>query len=119
MESGQTMEVSPIYMSSKYRERIDAHVDALHKSAMRAGADHRLVNITEPLTASFVLTFCFAKGVAKRMQALSVAAMHREPLARHAGSASLRLVCAHPCAHTVSRGALCTLLLAGRRGASA
>ncbi len=43
------MEVSPIYMSSKYRERIDAHVEALHKSAMRAGADHRLVNITEPL----------------------------------------------------------------------
>ena len=43
MESGQTMEVSPIYMSSKYRERIDAHVEALHKSALRAGADHRLV----------------------------------------------------------------------------
>ena len=49
MESGQAMEVSPIYMSSKYRERIGAHVDALHKSALRAGADHRLVNITEPL----------------------------------------------------------------------
>ena len=49
MESGQTMEVSPIYMSSLYRERIDAHVEALHKSALRAGADHRLVNITEPL----------------------------------------------------------------------
>jgi hypothetical protein len=43
------MEVSPIYMSSRYRERIDAHVEALHKSALRAGADHRLVNITEPL----------------------------------------------------------------------
>jgi len=49
MESGQAMEVSPIYMSSKYRERIGAHVDALHKSALRAGADHRLVDITEPL----------------------------------------------------------------------
>ena len=49
MESGQTMEVSPIYMSSRYRERISEHIDALHKSAMRAGADHRLVNITEPL----------------------------------------------------------------------
>jgi uncharacterized protein (DUF58 family) len=49
MESGQSMEVSPIYMSSRYRERIDAHVDALHKSARRAGADHRLVDITEPL----------------------------------------------------------------------
>ena len=43
MESGQSMEVSPIYMSQLYRERIGAHVDALHKSALRAGADHRLV----------------------------------------------------------------------------
>jgi uncharacterized protein (DUF58 family) len=49
MESDQSMEVSPIYMSSLYRERIDAHVNALSKAAMRAGADHRLVNITEPL----------------------------------------------------------------------
>ena len=29
--------------------RIGAHVDSLHKSALRAGADHRLVEITEPL----------------------------------------------------------------------
>jgi uncharacterized protein (DUF58 family) len=49
MESGQSMEVSPIYMSSLYRERIGAHVDALHESALRGGADHRLVDITEPL----------------------------------------------------------------------
>jgi uncharacterized protein (DUF58 family) len=51
MESGKSMEVSPIYMSSLYRERIAAHVDALHKSALGAHADHRLVNITEPLDA--------------------------------------------------------------------
>jgi uncharacterized protein (DUF58 family) len=49
MESGQTMEVSPIYMSSKYRERIGAHIEGLHRAALRAGADHRLVDITEPL----------------------------------------------------------------------
>ena len=45
------MEVSPIYMSSLYRERIEAHVEALNKAAVGAGADHRLVNITEPLDA--------------------------------------------------------------------
>ena len=28
---------------------MDAHIAALQKSAMRAGADYRLVNITEPL----------------------------------------------------------------------
>jgi len=49
VESGESMEVSPIYMSSLYRERIETHIDAMHKAAMRAGADHRLVNITEPL----------------------------------------------------------------------
>jgi len=49
MESGKSMEVSPIYMSSLYRERIDAHVASLNKAAAGAGADHRLVNITEPL----------------------------------------------------------------------
>jgi uncharacterized protein (DUF58 family) len=51
MESGKSMEVSPIYMSSLYRERIAAHVDALNKAALGAHADHRLVNITEPLDA--------------------------------------------------------------------
>jgi uncharacterized protein (DUF58 family) len=49
METGQTMEVSPIYMSSLYRERIDAHVAAMKNAAARAGADHQLVNITAPL----------------------------------------------------------------------
>lgn len=49
METGETMEVSPIYMHSRYRERIRGHVDALKKAALRAGADHVLVNIAHPL----------------------------------------------------------------------
>lgn len=49
METGETMEVSPIFMRSRYRERIREHIDALHKSALRAGADHHLVRIDEPL----------------------------------------------------------------------
>jgi len=52
METRETMEVSPIYMRSRYRERIRAHVDALKHSARRAGADHVLVNIAEPLDAA-------------------------------------------------------------------
>ncbi len=51
MESGASMEVSPIYMSSLYRERIDAHVSELKKQALGAGADYELVNIAEPLDA--------------------------------------------------------------------
>jgi hypothetical protein len=49
METGETMEVSPIFMRSRYRERIREHIDALHKAALRAGADHHLVKIDEPL----------------------------------------------------------------------
>jgi uncharacterized protein (DUF58 family) len=51
MESGEAMEVSPIYMSSLYRERIAAHIAALKKAALGAGADYQLVNIAEPLDA--------------------------------------------------------------------
>lgn len=49
METGETMEVSPIYMSSLYRQRIDAHVESIKTAAARAGADFKLVNITQPL----------------------------------------------------------------------
>jgi uncharacterized protein (DUF58 family) len=49
METGESMEVSPIYMSSLYRERMGAHIEALKKAALGAGADHELVDITQPL----------------------------------------------------------------------
>jgi uncharacterized protein (DUF58 family) len=49
METGETMEVSPTFMSSRYRERLDEHVSALKNAALRVGADHVLVDITEPL----------------------------------------------------------------------
>ena len=49
METGETMEVSPIYMSSLYRQRIQGHVSALKTAALKARADYQLVDITEPL----------------------------------------------------------------------
>jgi uncharacterized protein (DUF58 family) len=49
METGESMEVSPIYTSSLYRQRIDAHFGAIKNSALKVGADHQLVNVTEPL----------------------------------------------------------------------
>jgi uncharacterized protein (DUF58 family) len=52
MESGETVEVSPIFMRSRYREKIDAHVESLKKAAIGAGADHALVDITQPLDAA-------------------------------------------------------------------
>jgi uncharacterized protein (DUF58 family) len=52
MESGETMEVSPIFMRSRYREKIGAHIESLKQAAVRAGADHELVDITQPLDAA-------------------------------------------------------------------
>jgi len=51
METGETMEVSPIFMSSRYRERIAEHIEAVKRAALRAGADYQFVDITEPLDA--------------------------------------------------------------------
>lgn len=52
METGESMEVSPIFMRSRYRERIQEHIGALSKSAAGAGADHVLVKVTDPLDAA-------------------------------------------------------------------
>jgi uncharacterized protein (DUF58 family) len=52
METGEAMEVSPIFMRSRYRQRIQEHVDALKKAALGVGADYELVNVAEPLDAA-------------------------------------------------------------------
>ncbi len=49
METGEAMEVSPIFMRSRYREKIQEHIEALSDCAAGAGADHKLIKITEPL----------------------------------------------------------------------
>ncbi len=49
MESGEAMEVSPIFMHSRYRERIKKHIASLSDAAAGAAADHTMVNIVEPL----------------------------------------------------------------------
>lgn len=52
METGETMEVSPMFMHSAYRERIRGHIEAMKKAALGARADHHFVNIAEPLDAA-------------------------------------------------------------------
>ena len=49
LESGETMEVSPMFMASKYKQKIDAHISDLKRAAVGAGADHELVDIRKPL----------------------------------------------------------------------
>jgi len=52
METGEAMEVSPIFMRSRYRDRIQDHIAQLSRAAAGAGADHELVSITDPLDAA-------------------------------------------------------------------
>ena len=52
LETQETMEVSPIYMRSHYRDRIRAHIEALKRAAVGTGADHVLVNIADPLDSA-------------------------------------------------------------------
>jgi uncharacterized protein (DUF58 family) len=59
METGETMEVSPIFMHSRYRDRMGQHIDAVDKAARRAGADYALVNVAEPLDAALRNYFLF------------------------------------------------------------
>jgi len=49
LETGESTEVSPIFMSSRYRNRIGEHIDHLKDVAARAGAGHELVQITDSL----------------------------------------------------------------------
>lgn len=52
METGETMEVSPVFMRERYREKIRGHVEAMKKAAVGGGADHHFVNIADPLDAA-------------------------------------------------------------------
>jgi uncharacterized protein (DUF58 family) len=49
VESGQTLEVSPEYLHTTYRERMQAHVAKLRKVTAGSGADHVLLITDEPL----------------------------------------------------------------------
>lgn len=49
VESGRQVEVSPDYMRTTYRERINAHLDKMRQVAARSRADHVLLVTDEPL----------------------------------------------------------------------
>jgi len=52
METEDAMEVSPDYVNREYREKIDAHVEALRSEAKKAGVDYFLVETDRPLDAA-------------------------------------------------------------------
>lgn len=49
LETGEAVEVDPAFMREHYPKRIRAHVDDLQKAAAGIGADHVLVNTSDPL----------------------------------------------------------------------
>jgi hypothetical protein len=52
LETDDTMEVSPDYARHEYRQRVDAHIDALRTKAKAAGIDYTLVTTDRPLDAA-------------------------------------------------------------------
>jgi len=49
MESGQTMEVSPDYLETRYGKRLDDHLAGVRSAAGSVGADVVLARTDEPL----------------------------------------------------------------------
>ncbi|MEX2366904.1 MAG: DUF58 domain-containing protein, partial [Pseudohongiellaceae bacterium] len=64
METGDAIEVSPVYMKQDYPARIRGHIEAINKAARGIGADHMLVNTGEPLDKALhsYLTFRERRG---------------------------------------------------------
>lgn len=64
METGQAVEVSPQFMKKDYRERIEAHVEAIRSAARGMNADHVLINTGAPLERALhsYLTFREKRG---------------------------------------------------------
>jgi uncharacterized protein (DUF58 family) len=49
METGDSMEVSPEYTRIEYKQKIDAHMEALRDAARRSGMDYFLLRTDRPL----------------------------------------------------------------------
>jgi uncharacterized protein (DUF58 family) len=49
VESGRTLNVSPEYLATEYRRRLDEHIEALRTAAANVGAHQMLIATDEPL----------------------------------------------------------------------
>ena len=49
METNDAMEVTPDYVRTEYREKIDAHIEGLRTEARRNGIDYFLIDTSKPL----------------------------------------------------------------------
>jgi hypothetical protein len=49
METGNSMDVSPEYVATEYRGKIEAHIAELSEKAKAAGIDYHLLDTSVPL----------------------------------------------------------------------
>jgi hypothetical protein len=49
IETGETIEVSRKFIKNRYPEKIQQHINSINEAANGIGADHVLVNTSEPL----------------------------------------------------------------------
>jgi uncharacterized protein (DUF58 family) len=61
VESGQQLEVSPDYLRTTYRERIQAHLERVKQVTAGTGADHVLLTTDEPLDKALRRYLMFRK----------------------------------------------------------
>ena len=62
VETHRTLNVSPDYLATTYRQRVDAHVDALRASAASVGAQQALIATDEPLDRALRKYLVFRHG---------------------------------------------------------
>jgi uncharacterized protein (DUF58 family) len=62
METGDAIEVSPDYARNQYRQKMNAHIEALRKKAQGAGLDYFLLRTDRPLDAALREYFTVRKG---------------------------------------------------------
>ncbi|MBL8214331.1 MAG: DUF58 domain-containing protein [Bryobacterales bacterium] len=62
METQDSLEVSPDYANTEYKQKIDAHIEKLGSKARGAGLDYHVVNTGQPLDESMRQYFKIREG---------------------------------------------------------
>ncbi len=62
METQDSLEVSPDYANTEYKQKIDAHIEKLGSKARGAGLDYHVVNTSQPLDESMRQYFKIREG---------------------------------------------------------
>ena len=62
METQDSLEVSPDYANTEYKQKIESHIEKLASKARGAGLDYHVVNTGQPLDESMRQYFKIREG---------------------------------------------------------